>query len=140
MHEKPDGKTLIYSRYRPDACLEDKLRLSEDKTEKMGTKIFRYEYDRRRYDFHHAFSPAEVPVSLDDMMHDLRENVLFNDCPDVAESLKDASLQSIRATFAMLTPVSWQDNKSKALYMNGGAPPPPPLAALTYVRRSELLP
>jgi len=131
MHEKPDGKTVIYSCYRPDACLEENLRLPADKIEKMGTEISRYEYDRRRADFHHAFSRAAAPVPLDDMMRDLEDNMLFRGRPDVPVAVKEASLQSIRATFAMPVPVMVQDNKAKPLYMNGNPPPLPPLAALT---------
>ncbi|MBU0858716.1 MAG: hypothetical protein KJ667_02145, partial [Alphaproteobacteria bacterium] len=131
IHEKDDGKVVIYSRYRADACLQDNLRLPAEKITKMGNDIVRFEYDRRRPNFYHAFDNGPAPVTFDDMMNDIEQNLLFRDAPHISPDVRARSLDSIRTTF-MLNAAPADPTLPKR-YMGGNAPVLPALKALVAV-------
>jgi hypothetical protein len=126
IHERADGTVAIYSRYTPEACLENNLRLPPEKIDKMGDQIVRVEYDRRRTSFYHAFPRGPETVSLDDMMRDVTENMLFRGNTGVDPAVRAAAIESVRAAF---TPVDVGASVRRGLYMGGNPPPVPPLCA-----------
>lgn len=128
IHERADGRVAIYSRYCAEACVEPALRLPQEKIDKMDGQIIRIEYDRSRGNFYHAFERGPEPVSLEDMMKDVEDNMLFRGRPETPAEVRAAALQSIRATFA---PEESTEAAQPGLYMNGRPPVPPPLRALT---------
>ncbi len=124
LHEKANGEIVVYARYRPDACLVDALRLPADKIATMGDDIWRFTYDRKHDNFHNAFKRDVRKITLDEMIEDIGQNMLFRDRPEVDEDVKKRSLGAIRCYF----------NKpdvpqNPGMYMSGKAIHPPFLKA-----------
>lgn len=125
MHEKENGEIVIYARYRADACLVDSLRLPEEKIDTMGDDIWCFTYDRTRDNFHNSFRRSVKPTSLDDMIADLGDNILFRDRPDIAPEVKKRSLGSIKHCFSG----PCEPQQTPARYMCGKPVHPPFLKA-----------
>ncbi|MCB9991151.1 MAG: hypothetical protein H6867_07195 [Rhodospirillales bacterium] len=100
MHTLPDGEIRMYSGYRADICVEEKLRLPQEYIERLQNGIVANEYDRRRENFNHAFRPYEL--SVDEMMDEIAPT-LFRDQPDINDAVKLHSIQSIRDVFGGCT-------------------------------------
>lgn len=122
MNEKEDGTIVIYAKYRDDLCQAENLRLPQDKRDRMGDKIWRYEYNRRNEDFHHGFKRGR-DMNLDEMMEDLAQNLMFR-LGSVPLENQEIALNAVRTIFDN---TSNDDARQNALYM-GGIPVRPPKA------------
>lgn len=123
LHEKQDGTIVLFSRYRPDICVDERLRLPEDKRERMGDKIWRFEYERERDNFHHAFKRTAKDLTVDDMMAEVQQDILFRDQPDIDQAAKSRSCEAIRKLFSR--PEEQQNAAKNKLYMSGQPIHPP---------------
>lgn len=131
LHEREDGKVVIYARYRDGANLQESLKMPEEQRERMDDHIWRFEYDRQRDNFHLGFRRTVKPISLDEMMDDLEHNLLFRDQKGIDPSVKKRSLGAVRSIFRLpgegKTPAS---ASNPDLYMDGRPTHPPYLKAL----------
>jgi hypothetical protein len=127
MHEKQDGNIVVYGRYRPDACTDSRVEMPLEKQEKFGDRIVRFEYDRRRRDFYHAFKVSAAPVTIENMMADM-EGSLFASQPGLPQNVRAQSLRSIRETFQLVA--ADDPKKIQSLYMGGRPPVLPSLRAI----------
>jgi hypothetical protein len=143
MHEKENGEVVIYARYRPDVCLVDSLRLPSEKTDRLGSQIWKLTYDRKRQDFHNAFKREARVMSLDEMITDIEQNVLFKREGDTQASdtaVLKRSVGAIRRAFEYPDDNTASDldkeegvascQVKEPLYMSGRAVHPPYLKAL----------
>lgn len=100
MHQRQDGKTLIFARYRHELCLTEHMRLPSVYIDQLGEGIARMEYDRRASDFRNAFKISADPVSVDDMMRELSGHTgLFRNQPNASDEVRARSNMSIRDVF-----------------------------------------
>lgn len=58
-HEHPDGKTILFGQYRPEACMGEQFRLPEVYIRQFKDGIVRLEYDRQAENFSSAFQMKE---------------------------------------------------------------------------------
>lgn len=122
LHEKPDGKILLFARYRGDICTAEHLRMPDDKRNRMGDKIWAFEYDRSRTEFHHAFKRIPGKITLDTMMEDLEKNLLFKEEENLSDDHKQRALTAIRDLFDT---ESVDPNANPQIYLSGRASYPP---------------
>ena len=126
IHEKQDGRILLYARYRPDACVLESQRLPEDKRKKLGNGIVCFEYDRLRGGFYHGFRRIRhqgADISHEQLMHEVEE-LLFRDNFDKDTKVKEQSLKAIADSFAPM-----QDG-DPGVYLRGNSQTLPALKAI----------
>lgn len=58
-HEHPDGKTILFGQYRPEACMGEQFRLPDVYVRQFKEGIVRLEYDRQAQNFSSAFQMRE---------------------------------------------------------------------------------
>ena len=78
MHEKKNGNVVIYGQYRPELCLNDKVRLPEPYIRQFNGGIMRVEYDRSRPSFSQGLVGAPKNVDYKDMVKEIEKDCLFS--------------------------------------------------------------
>jgi hypothetical protein len=123
MHEMTDGNILIYTRDRPDACLNDQLRMPDDTKQRFGQSIQRIVYEPRRSDFRNAFNGHSGTVTQSTVVEDMQTR-LFRDQPHASKSVQQCSLDAIHYAFAE------PDRRKRPDYMNNKPPTLPDIKAI----------
>ena len=99
MHEKEDGNIVVFGQYRPDLCLNEKLRLPEHYIEQFKDGIVRVEYDRRGNFFFNSLIKDTENVAFADMIKEVEGQFLFRDQPIVPWEVNRKSRQALYNSF-----------------------------------------
>lgn len=99
MHEKEDGNIVVYGQYRPDLCLNEKLRLPQDYIDQFKGGIVRVEYDRRGNFFFNSLIKDTENVAYMDMIREVESEFLFRDQSIVPWEVNRKSRQALYQSF-----------------------------------------
>lgn len=127
MHEKPDGRIVVYGRYRADACIDTRVQMPEEKREKFSDRIVRFEYDRRAPGFYQAFHPSPEPVTMEHLMAEMEDSLFATQQPPAAD-VRARSLQSIRESFERAA--SGEPGCVPSMFMSAHPPALPSMRAI----------
>lgn len=98
MHEQPDGTIVAYAQYRPDACINEDLRLPQNYIDQFNNGIVRIEFDRKKSPYSEAFK-IEKNIPYNQMAHELKHSMLFRSQPHTHDEDKERSLQCVLDAF-----------------------------------------
>ena len=100
MHEKDDGRVVVYAQYRPELCLVDELRLPQQYIDQFEGQIVRMEYDRTKETFADGLISPPEAVSYQGMMAEIERDILFSSQKDISWETHSKSMQGLYSTFA----------------------------------------
>ena len=99
MHEKPNGNIVVYGQYRPELCLNERLRLPKRYIDQFNGGIIRVEYDRKKGSFDRSLVDKSKNVCYGDMVKET-QSLLFKTRTIAPWDVRMQSVRNVMESFA----------------------------------------
>ncbi|MDD3020764.1 MAG: hypothetical protein PHX61_07270 [Alphaproteobacteria bacterium] len=100
IHEREDGKIIVFGQYRPEMCADERLRLPECYIKQFEGRIVRLEYDRTKTTFTDGLPKGLEHTTYKDMINEIETDLLFSSQNIDSWDIRSKSFESIFAAFS----------------------------------------